>query len=111
MEREWPEEVVGTYYNSGWLTRRVSAPVTAAHLAAGIPGSPTMCAVALALIDAGFMEPHIEHGKMTIKGIDGEAFSDPASLGLDAALIEKIMAFDRREPVEPFKLTIGCYQV
>jgi len=37
-----------------------------------------MCALALAMTDAGFMEPHIEHGAMTVKGLDGMAFEVPA---------------------------------
>ena len=79
LERTWPEQIGGETRGQGGIrTRSVLTRITAYHLAHGIPRSPTMCALALAMTDAGFMEPHIEHGAMTVKGLDGMAFEVPA---------------------------------
>lgn len=109
MEREWPESPVSTNAPGGVCTQQIVARITQRHLDRGIPGSPTQCALALGLIDAGFIEPHIEFGAMTIKGLNGEAFPEPATLGLDNITMQKLMDFDKEKDVEPWEMNIRCY--
>jgi len=97
-----------TYFphDARYLAREITkVSVTQRHINNGKRNHPTCCPVALALLDAGFVEPHVYGACIQIRKSKHDDHLTELYLSNDLSVFVK--AFDVGSPTDPFEFDIS----